>query len=70
MMDKWAELVTKEGSCEVDVWPDVHMFSNDVISRTSFGSSFKEGRKISKLQQEQAELLTKVIRSVYIPGSK
>ena len=23
MMDKWAELVNKEGSCEVDVWPDV-----------------------------------------------
>ncbi|XP_076882804.1 cytochrome P450 CYP72A219-like [Bidens hawaiensis] len=70
MIDKWDKLLTQESSCEVDVWPYLQTFSSDVISRTAFGSSFEEGRKIFELQREQAVLVIKAANSVYIPGSR
>ncbi|KAJ0492877.1 putative 11-oxo-beta-amyrin 30-oxidase [Helianthus annuus] len=70
MIDKWEKILTNVTSCEVDVWPYIQTFSSDVISRTSFGSSFEEGRKIFELQREQAKLTMKVVNSVYIPGSR
>ncbi|CAI9296484.1 unnamed protein product [Lactuca saligna] len=70
MIDKWGKMVTIESSCEVDVWPHLQTFSSDVISRTAFGSSFEEGRKIFEFQREQAELVIKAAQSVYIPGSR
>ncbi|CAH1414653.1 unnamed protein product [Lactuca virosa] len=69
MINKWEEL-TKEGSCEVDVYPHLQTFTSDVISRTAFGSSYQEGRKIFELQKEQARLLMKIVQSLYIPGSQ
>nr|XP_043637182.1 cytochrome P450 CYP72A219-like [Erigeron canadensis] len=71
MMEKWRELVVTSGSsCEVDVWPYIQEFSADVISRTAFGSSFKEGRIIFELQRELTELIKKAAYSLYIPGSR
>ncbi|KAL4575541.1 hypothetical protein LXL04_022388 [Taraxacum kok-saghyz] len=70
MIEKWDKMLTNESSCEVDVWPHVQTFASDVISRTAFGSSFEEGRKIFELQREQIELLRKATQSIYIPGSR
>ncbi|CAH1431097.1 unnamed protein product [Lactuca virosa] len=70
MINKWEEMLIKESSCEVDVWPHLKTFASDVISRTAFGSSFEEGRKIFELQREQIELVLKAIQSIYIPGSR
>ncbi|KAK9063901.1 hypothetical protein SSX86_017773 [Deinandra increscens subsp. villosa] len=70
MMEKWEELVTRENSSEVDVSPFFQSLAGDIISRTAFGSSFQEGRKIFVLQKELAELVAKIERSVYIPGSR
>ncbi|XP_076890127.1 cytochrome P450 CYP72A219-like [Bidens hawaiensis] len=70
MMEKLEKAVNSQSSCEVDVWPYIQMFSSDVISRTAFGSSFEEGRKIFELQEEQTKLIGKVLSSVYIPGSR
>ncbi|KAK9059918.1 hypothetical protein SSX86_020622 [Deinandra increscens subsp. villosa] len=70
MINKWEEILAQESSCEVDVWPYLQTFSSDVISRTAFGSSFEEGRKIFELQREQAQLVIKAANSVYIPGSR
>ncbi|CAH1439807.1 unnamed protein product [Lactuca virosa] len=69
MINKWEEL-TKETSCEVDVYPHLQTFTSDVISRTTFGSSYQEGRKIFELQIEQAALVFKALESLYIPGSR
>ncbi|CAH1451134.1 unnamed protein product [Lactuca virosa] len=63
-------MLTNEGLCEVDVWPHIQTLTSDVISRTAFGSNFKEGRKIFELQREQAKLVMKAARSFYIPGLK
>ncbi|XP_030460941.1 cytochrome P450 72A397-like isoform X1 [Syzygium oleosum] len=68
MVDRWEKLVSVERSCEVDVWVDLQNLTCDVISRTAFGSSFEEGKRIFILQKEQAQLAIKFLQSIYIPG--
>ncbi|KAJ8532325.1 hypothetical protein K7X08_012248 [Anisodus acutangulus] len=68
MISKWEDVVSVEGSHEIDVWPHLEQLSCDVISRTAFGSSYEQGRKIFELQKEQAQHFLKVVQSVYIPG--
>ncbi|MCD9560356.1 hypothetical protein HAX54_018978 [Datura stramonium] len=68
MLSKWEETLSVEGSHEIDVWPHLQQLSCDVISRTAFGSSYEEGRKIFELQKEQAQYFIEALRSVYIPG--
>ncbi|XP_020098246.1 cytochrome P450 72A11-like [Ananas comosus] len=53
---------------EVDVWPEFQSFTGDSISRTAFGSSFKEGRRIFHLQNELGEIIVEVARRVLLPG--
>ncbi|KAF5754324.1 putative secologanin synthase [Helianthus annuus] len=69
MINKW-EGITKGGSVEVDVYPHLQTMTSDVISRTAFGSSYEEGRKIFELQHELAKLVVKDMQSIYIPGSR
>ncbi|RWR97380.1 Cytochrome P450 72A14 [Cinnamomum micranthum f. kanehirae] len=68
LISRWEKSVGSEGSCELDVWPEFQNFTGDVISRTAFGSSYKQGMRIFQLQTEQARLLTKSIKSMFIPG--
>lgn len=70
MLRKWDEIVARKegGSCEVDVWPYLQTLTSDVISRTAFGSSYLEGRKIFELQKELAQQVMVATRSVSIPG--
>ncbi|KAK9937703.1 hypothetical protein M0R45_014475 [Rubus argutus] len=69
MIKKWESLVFKEGSsCVLDIWPSLQNLTADVISRTAFGSSYQEGRKIFELLKEQGVYAIKTIQSVYIPG--
>ncbi|KAK3001889.1 hypothetical protein RJ639_008642 [Escallonia herrerae] len=67
MVSEWEMLVLKQGSCELDVWPYLQRQQRDVISRTAFGSSYEEGRRIFQLQRQQAELAHHVLQSFYIP---
>ncbi|KAJ0666790.1 putative secologanin synthase [Helianthus annuus] len=69
MINKW-EGITKGKSGEVDVYPHLQTMTSDVISRTAFGSSYEEGRRIFELQVEQAKLVIKAAQSMYIPGSR
>nr|UNP59811.1 schizocycline synthase [Camptotheca acuminata] len=68
MICKWEKMVSTEGHCELDVWPYLQTMTSDVISRTAFGSSYEEGRRIFELQKEQADLIVEASQSIYIPG--
>jgi len=61
-------LVGTEGSFELDVWPEFQNLTGDVISRTAFGSSYEEGKRIFELQKEQIELAIEAAQVPYIPG--
>ena len=67
MISKWAGMLSSDGKCEIDVWPFLQNLTCDVISRTAFGSSYEEGKRIFDLLKEQAGLIMK-LRNVYIPG--
>uniref|UniRef100_M1BGG8 CYP72A56 n=1 Tax=Solanum tuberosum TaxID=4113 RepID=M1BGG8_SOLTU len=69
-ISKWEEIIPKETSFELDVWPDFQLMTSEVISRTAFGSSYEEGRIVFELQREQAEHVTDISRTVYIPGTR
>ncbi|KAL1821399.1 hypothetical protein ACET3Z_016268 [Daucus carota] len=68
MVRKWEKMVEKNGWCEFDVVPHLHTLTSDVISRTAFGSSYKEGSKVFEIQRQQIQLVMKALQSVYIPG--
>lgn len=70
LVTEWGKLVSANGSCELDVQPYINDFASDVISRNAFGSSYEQGRKIYRLQKEQAVLTSKVLRSIYLPGRR
>ncbi|XP_021747019.1 cytochrome P450 CYP72A219-like [Chenopodium quinoa] len=70
MIRKWDEVVATSGSAEVDVYSSLSMYSGDVIAITSFGSSYEEGEKLYKLQEEDLSLTFQAMRTMtnYIPG--
>ncbi|CAL9220849.1 unnamed protein product [Arabidopsis halleri] len=69
VVGQWDKLVSDKGlSCEVDIWPGLVSMTADVISRTAFGSSYKEGQRIFELQAELAQLIIQAFRKAFIPG--
>ncbi|MBA0849546.1 hypothetical protein Goshw_017321, partial [Gossypium schwendimanii] len=68
MLSKWEKMVCTEGYSELDVWPYLVDLTRDVISRSAFGSSFEEGRRIFQLLDDQLVLRIKLLQTVYIPG--
>ncbi|XP_044472609.1 cytochrome P450 CYP72A219-like [Mangifera indica] len=68
MIRKWQNSITNKEFCELDVWSDIKTLTADVISRTAFGSSFEDGRKIFTLMTEQMSLLNQIFYFFHIPG--
>ncbi|KAJ3685057.1 hypothetical protein LUZ61_014221 [Rhynchospora tenuis] len=70
LISKWDKLIDSKEFSELDVLPEFKFFTGDVISRTAFGSSFEEGRRIFELQQELVLLVVEASMNSYIPFYK
>ncbi|KAG5235308.1 cytochrome P450 [Salix suchowensis] len=70
MINKWEKVVSVDDRpYELDVWPYLQSLSCDAISRTSFGSNYKEGKRIFDLIKKQTDLTFHVIlKAIIIPG--
>ncbi|KAH7651915.1 11-oxo-beta-amyrin 30-oxidase protein [Dioscorea alata] len=68
LIRKWDMMIPDEGYLELDVLPDIQNLTQDVISRTAFGSSYEEGRRIFQLLIEKLQLILPTSQSAYIPG--
>lgn len=67
LISRWEESMGAGKAKEIDVWPELQDLTGDAISRAAFGSSISEGRRIFRVQSEQAQLLTHMT-NLYIPG--
>ncbi|XP_022728887.1 cytochrome P450 72A15-like [Durio zibethinus] len=68
MIEQWKKMASLQSSYEIDVWPELQKLTADAISRTAFGSSYEEGKKIFHLQKELISLTLEAMQSLYIPG--
>jgi len=67
-IEKWMKTISPEGTSEIDIWPEFQQLTSDIISRTAFGSSFEDGKKILELQKELQQLVIEAMGMLYIPG--
>lgn len=70
LIGKWEEEIQGRIEVEVEMHKELHDLSAEIISRTAFGSSFKEGKRIFELQERQIRLTLQATRTIYIPSSR
>ncbi|GMY35921.1 cytochrome P450 734A1 [Fagus crenata] len=67
MLDKWSTM-SESGEVEIEVSEWFQNLSEDVITRTAFGSSYEDGKAVFQLQAQQMMLAADVFQKVFIPG--
>lgn len=69
MMDTWREMCDSETEeVEIDVSESFQTLTEEVITRTAFGSSYDDGKAIFRLQSQQMVLAADAFQKVFIPG--
>ncbi|KAJ9163145.1 hypothetical protein P3X46_022844 [Hevea brasiliensis] len=69
MLEQWSALMSnsdQEVEIEVSEW--FQTLTEDVITRTAFGSSYEDGKVIFRLQAQQMVLAAEAFHKVSIPG--
>ncbi|KAL4194972.1 hypothetical protein AMTRI_Chr05g62200 [Amborella trichopoda] len=64
MVENWGE----SSKTEIDVSESFQRLTEDIITRTAFGSSYEDGKAVFSLQSQQMELAADAFRKVFIPG--
>jgi len=67
MLEKWSAMGEK-GEVEIEVSEWFQSLTEDVITRTAFGSSYEDGKAIFRLQGQQMDLAADAFQKVFIPG--
>lgn len=68
LLEKWEEMRNGEEEIELEIHREVHSLSADILSRTAFGNSVEEGKRIFASQERMMHLFYLVRRTIYIPG--
>ncbi|XP_023546125.1 cytochrome P450 734A1-like [Cucurbita pepo subsp. pepo] len=68
MLEKWSAMSADSGEVEIEVSEWFQTLTEDVITRTAFGSSYEDGKAIFRLQAQQMILASQAFDKVYIPG--
>ncbi|KAL1167452.1 hypothetical protein V6Z11_A05G019600 [Gossypium hirsutum] len=68
MLDKWSAMSTNTGEIEIEVCEWFQTLTEDVITRTAFGTSYEDGKAIFRLQAQQMVLAAEAFQKVFIPG--
>ncbi|KAK9075345.1 hypothetical protein SSX86_003668 [Deinandra increscens subsp. villosa] len=69
MLDRWTDLITN-GKPEIEIEREIISTAGEIIAKTSFGMSFKNGRTVFKKLREMQETLFKTNRYVGVPFGK
>ncbi|WCJ29700.1 Cytochrome P450 superfamily protein [Euphorbia peplus] len=64
--EKWSMSKSDEVEIEVSEW--FQNLTEDVITRTAFGSSYEDGKAIFRLQAQQMQLAAEAFSKVSLPG--
>ncbi|KAK7264979.1 hypothetical protein RJT34_32593 [Clitoria ternatea] len=67
MSEKWSRM-SEKGEVEIEVSEWFQTLTEDVITRTAFGSSYEDGKAICRLQAQQMVLAADAFQKVFIPG--
>ncbi|XP_057968730.1 cytochrome P450 734A1-like [Malania oleifera] len=67
MLGKWSAMADS-GKPEIDVSDSFQTLTEEVVTRTAFGSSYEDGRAIFRLQAQQMVFATESFQKVFIPG--
>ncbi|XP_052180952.1 cytochrome P450 734A1 [Diospyros lotus] len=67
MLDKWWAM-PNSGEVEIEVSKWFGTLTEDIITRTAFGSSYEDGKAIFRLQAQQMALASEAFQKVFIPG--
>ncbi|GAB4842049.1 hypothetical protein Ancab_012009 [Ancistrocladus abbreviatus] len=67
MMDRWADL-SNSGKAEIEISECFQNLTEEVITRTIFGSSYEDGKAIYQLQAQQIVFAAESFQKVFIPG--
>lgn len=69
MLDKWS-LMSNSGKVELEVSEWFQNLTEEVITRTIFGGSYDDGKKIYQLQAKQIVFAAESFQKVFLPGYK
>ncbi|KAJ4957993.1 hypothetical protein NE237_025104 [Protea cynaroides] len=68
MLEKWSAKSDADGEVEIEVSDWFQTLTEDVITRTAFGSSYENGKAVFRLQAQQMVYAAEAFQKVFIPG--
>ena len=68
MLERWDQFLQYHEGKEIEVFEEFRLLTSEVISKTAFGSSYKEGNKIFKMLVKLMILASNNSHTIRFPG--